>query len=859
MIHSYSKRDTLLICSLLALVTFIVFSSTLTHDFVDFDDQDYVTQNNHVQMGITWQSVLWAFQTPYAANWHPLSWLSHMLDVQLFGLRPGWHHATNLLLHAANAVLLFLLLKRLTNALWRSAFVAGLFALHPLHVESIAWVSERKDVLSAFFFILTLFAYAAYAQSKVQTPESKLDKMKTEDGPNETDGRSRPPSADPTEAHGISDRKRTAWFYYSLALGLFAFGLMSKPMLVTLPFVLMLLDYWPLHRIEKPRANLGRLVLEKVPFLVLSAASSIITVYSQHIGGSLATMTVFPLTVRMANTLIAYARYLKKTVWPSDLAAYYPYPSSWPTALVILSGLLLVMVTIFVLRRRHQPHLLVGWLWFIGMLVPVIGVVQVGMQSIADRYMYLPLIGLLIMVAWAVPEVIPQRTNSRKTILVAAVAVFLACAATSAVQTTYWKDTESLFQRALRVTSDNALAEYSVGAAKVQAHQFAAALPYFERAAKIKPDYGEALNNLGMLLVMQGKTDEGIRRFHAALKAKFDTPELRFNLGSALASEGKFLEAVAEYESALRMNPLFSDARCQLGTIFLRQGKLDDARAQFNTVFRMERQNADAHIGLGRVATAEKNFDIALTEFNQALELRPEDPQAHFEAANVLAEAGRTNEAAGHYAAAWVVCPNLPALVCSEARASAAGGYITDAVSRYQAALRLTPDDPEIHHNLGLVLAQSGQIEDAVSHFKEALKVRPDARTHYSLALAMSMRGQRKASIAHYREALHLKPDWPLALNDLAWLLATVPDKNLRDGKEAVSLAERACELTGKKEPRFLGTLDAAYAENGRFADAISTASQAREFAISAGQSEVAQAAEKRVKLYEAGQAFRQN
>lgn len=620
------------ICLILVTLIAAVYWPLGRSGFIQCDDPDYVYQNPQVQAGLTWTGVVWAFGSDHAGNWHPITWLSHMLDCQLFGLRPGAHHLVNLFFHAADTLLLFLLLRRLTQALWRSAFVAALFALHPLHVESVAWVSERKDVLSAFFFLLTLWAYARYAQS--------------------------------TELGVARSGKGNPALSYSLALLCFALGLMSKPMLVTLPFLLCLLDLWPLRRLEirisrwGPDRNLGpgwqRLLMEKVPFFLLAAASSIVTFIAQTHAGAVMSAQVVPLELRVENALLSYALYLEKMVLPINLAFSYPYPDAIaPEMVVVAVGVLAGISYLALSQARRRPYLALGWLWYLGMLVPVIGLVQVGNQSMADRYTYLPLIGIFIVVTWWAAEVVSQWRLPATGSAVIATGVISLCGVLSAMQVRWWRDSETFFRHTLALTENNALAH--------------------------------------------------------------------LNLGTALAQEGK------------------------------------------------------------------------------------------------------TAEAGEHFAE----------------------------------ALRLAPSYAEAESNLGFTLAARGNYAAAIPLYRAALAVKPSLRgTHFLLANALNSQGDPAAAIPEYEAAVALAPDNDAALNDLAWLRAAVADPQLRNGTQAVELAERACRLTGFHEAQYLGTLAAAYAEAGRFGEAVGMAEKAQAQAVTAGQPELAERNRQLLDQYRAGKAY---
>jgi len=583
--HVDSRRNiSVLIAFLLGAGALLAFSGVWSAGFVNYDDPAYVSANQIVQGGLTTENVRWAFTTFHYRNWHPLTWLSYMLDVELFGLSARGLHVVNLLLHIGNTLLIFTLLRRANTTPWPGAIVAALFGLHPLHVESVAWISERKDVLSAFFSLLSIWAYTAY-----------------------------------------TGRRSIGWYLVSLLL--FAFALMSKAMAVTVPFLLLLVDLWPLRRLDsssppKPK-GFGRLVFEKLPFFALAAAAAYAAVLAQ--GDAMVTTAHLGLVHRLENTIVSYARYLGKTFWPSDLAVFYPHPiGGWPTPVIVLSALVIVAITVFAIRARtRRPYLFVGWFWFIGTLVPVIGLVQVGSQSIADRYMYVPSIGLFIAIVWAARDLANAFRISRMALSLSTAAVLLVCGFFTIRQVSVWKDSLSLFSHAERVTPLNIV----------------------------------TLNNLVAELLARGKTAE-----------------------------------------------------------------------------------------------ADERIDTAIRSF-------PGEYPTWWHAANRAQRQGRLDEAIAHY----------------------------------QTALRLRPNEPQLNFLLAMALQQQDKPE----------------------------------AIRYYRETIRLEPESATALNNLAWLLVTHPDAGLRNGPEAVQFAERACQLAQWQHPYFLGTLAAAYAEVGRFDDAIATANKA--------------------------------
>jgi protein O-mannosyl-transferase len=517
------------ICLVLTLVTLAVYWPVTCHSFVDYDDPAYITGNPHVTSGLTWANVVWAFTSSEAANWHPLTWISHMIDCDLYGLNPGGHHLTNLLFHIANTLLLFLFLNGTTGALWRSFFVAAFFAWHPLHVESVAWASERKDVLSAFFWILTLFAYTRFANlSKAQNPKSKI--------------------------------------FYVLALFIFACGLMSKPMVVTLPFVLLLLDFWPLNRLRWDGKSVRRLILEKLPFFALSALSGVITCFAQK--DAMWSSASLPLQFRAENALMSYARYIAKTFWPTDLALIYPYPHHWPVELVIGSTLLLVAATVFfILRARQNPYLFVGWFWFLGTLVPVIGLVQTGVQSIADRYTYIPSIGLFVLVVWGANDFLGRWPEWKKFLPVAGSVALAGCLAVTSIQLNYWQNSIKLFSHAIAVTTNNYAAYNCLGNVLEQVGKKKEAMALYVESVRVEPDYPLGQFNLGMMLLQQGKPDEGFAHLTTAAKLMPSDPTLQFDLGIFLLQHSKPDEAAVHFANALKDKPDFTEARQQLESL----------------------------------------------------------------------------------------------------------------------------------------------------------------------------------------------------------------------------------------------------------------------------------------------------
>ncbi len=661
------KHQKLCISLLLAALTLAAFWPVRLNDFINYDDQQYVYENVQVKQGLTWRNAGWAFTTTHASNWHPLTWLSHMADVQVFGLNPGAHHLVSLAIHIVNALLLFHLLARMTGSVWASAFAAALFAVHPLHVESVAWAAERKDVLSAVFFLLTLWAWCEYVDSAARVPNL-----------------SRGTAKEPTHPDAVTAPSRImveirSWYF--LALLFFALGLMTKPMLVTTPCVLLLLDYWPLRRFNN--SNIRRLILEKVPFLLLSVASSVVTTLVQQ--KAMVFYKALPLPYRIENACVSYTRYLWLALWPKNLGIQYPHPGIWPTPLWIGAFVLVVVATVgAVLGAKSKPFLAVCWFWFLGMLVPVIGFVQVGVQSMADRYSYLPMIGIFIIVAW-LAAVWAGHSPERVRLCAGLVCcVIAACSWRTNLQVRFWRDTETVFTHDLEVA----------------------------------PGSWVAHHNLALL---------ALDRYQKSARSSIESQAL----------------------------------------------------------------NASGSAG---------------------------------------ATLSRSNRA----------------------------DYLDQVISHCETALELKPTLAEIHVTLAKALTEKRSLDDAASHLQLAIRADPkNAQAKQTWAEILHRQGRAAEAVTAYRATLELEPDWEPVLNNLAWLLATHPDPSIRNGREAVRLAERACDLTQRTNLWYFHTLAAAYAEAGDFTNAVAAAARARDLSQASGKAELLGKAQTRLKLYETHQPLR--
>ncbi|HEY5911816.1 MAG TPA: tetratricopeptide repeat protein [Verrucomicrobiae bacterium] len=659
-------RGLTLLTLLLAGVVLWAFLPAVDNGFVNYDDPDYVTANPHVREGVSWRSLQWALASDRAANWHPLTWVSHQLDWELYAGAAWGHHLSSIALHALNVVLVFLVLRKLTGAKWRSLLAALFFGLHPLRVESVAWISERKDVLSTAFFLLSLWAYGCWVEKSRASVKSKLPPAGAAAGRGEKQARrgqaeaGRQPNAKTAGSGAAPTRPvfNAAAGWYALALAWFILGLMSKQMLVTLPFVLLLLDFWPLGRWQT--GSIGRLILEKIPFFVAALGASIIALVVQRHGGAI--IAGLPLAGRMENAAVSYLRYIGKLFYPVDLAFFYPPVAHWPVWIAAVSVLLIIAVSVFaVVNRSRYPFLLVGWFWFIGTLVPVIGLVRAGEQSMADRYSYIPSIGLVCALVWSAASLLrPVMLRAATTVGVgvAVAAAAIGCALLTRHQVGYWKNDEALFQHALRVTTGNYLAHVNLGSVRDGQGRFDEAAAQFEEALRIRPGYAKALSNLGVVLVQKDRVDEGIARLRQAIVADPHYADAHNSLGIALERKGLADEALKEYAQAVRDRPEFPDAHYNLGVALMRTGRFAEAAKEFQATIEQQPESADAHNNLGVALQRMGDLDTAIPHFRLALLLRPNYASAHFNLGVALNGKGQIDAAKAEFREALRINPS---------------------------------------------------------------------------------------------------------------------------------------------------------------------------------------------------------
>ena len=615
------------ICLFLVLSIIVVYYQVSTFDFINFDTPKYVYNNSHVKAGLTSKGISWAFTTTYFSNWHPVTWLSHMLDVQLYGLNPGRHHLTNLLLHITNALLLFGVLRRMTGDLWQCSCVAALFALHPLHVESVAWVAERKDLLSALFGLLAMGFYLRYV-----------------------------------EGRGIGR--------YLLVILFFILGLMAKPMIVTLPFVLLLLDYWPLQRYQfqivkkfdnatKQTDTIFFLVAEKIPLFIISAGSCLVTLYAQMAGGAVGSIDTYPLNLRISNALISYMSYIVKLIWPVKLAAIYPYNWDLPVwqvwaACLSISGISWLSIKCY----QSRPWFLVGWLWYLGTLIPVIGLVQVGTQAMADRYTYIPLIGIYLIIAWGLFDLLARWRYRKMGFVAIVLAIVSVLMVVSWKQIGYWKNSVTLFKRAVDVTEANHMAYNNIGQGLLMTGKAGEAIKHFKKSLEINPRSAIAYFNLGLALSGQGRLKEALESCAEAVRIKPDFAEAYNCQGKTQLLLGMPDQAVLNYQQAIKIDPVYAEAYNNLGNALFRLGKHDKAFASYQQAISIDSAYAEAYYCLGNFWYHTGHSEKALPNFIQAIKINHKFAEAYNSAGAALIQMGETPKAAVFFREAVKIDPD---------------------------------------------------------------------------------------------------------------------------------------------------------------------------------------------------------
>ena len=680
-------------------------------------------------------NITWAFLTSsVSANWHPLTILSHMLDCQIYGLNPWGHHFTNVLLHVINTVLVFILLRITTDTVWRSFFVALLFAAHPAHVESVAWVSERKDVLSTCFGLIALICYCWYVKLLKQV--------------------------------GCNWKP----FFY-IALFSFSLGLMSKPMLVTLPFMLLLLDYWPLKRMNGITVmGFLRLVGEKIPYFILTFVVCIVTYIVQQQEGAMPSSEDLSFGLRAENALISYVRYIGKLFWPGHLAVFYPMPDHWPLASVVLSILLLSAITVaLTMCYRRYPYMLMGWLWFIGTLIPVIGLVQVGAQAMADRYTYITFLGLMVVGVWGFHDLTRFWSCRFLTNAVLGSVVILLCFVTTRHQICFWSNSETLFNHAIQVTENNYVAHNNLGSVFDEKKNLDAAIAQYREAINENPFFYMAFNNMGNDYFNMGRIDDAVRCFRKAFYLNQDSLEIENNLGFALYKKGWHEEARRHFQNVLRHDPENVTANIYLGIQFNSEGENNKAIVYFIKALKNKPESVLAHNNLGAAYAKNGQSEEAIKQYFQTLRLKSDNCEANYNLGSTLYKLGRIDEALPYLKRAVQYKPNDSESKTMLANALALGGNIEGAITRFREVITLDPTNAVNHYNLALALKMNGETDASMSQYREAIQINPNySQAHNNLGNILYNRGLIKDSILHFREAVRIDPSFEQAQNSLA-------------------------------------------------------------------------------------------
>jgi protein O-mannosyl-transferase len=771
---SESNQSRLVGISFLLLILFCYWQ--IYHaDFINFDDSLYVTNNEYVKEGLAAKSICWAFSSFDIANWHPITMMSHMLDYQLFGMNASGHHLMNVLFHAGNTLLLFLAFRMMTGALWRSAAIAFLFAMHPLHVESVAWVSERKDVLSTFFMLLSLIAYISYA-------------------------------------------KKQGGAKYLLAFLLFVLALMSKPMVVTFPFLLMLLDYWPLGRFNgdplnnyrnpENRKHLWRLIREKIPFLLMSIIISIVTYIAQSQTGAVSSLKTLPLLIRITNSINSYVLYIVHTLFPFNLSIFYPLVSGIPLWQTVCSACFIVLATCLAWRLRQRcPFYPVGWLWYLGSLVPVIGIVQVGMQAMADRYTYIPLIGIFMVLVWLLPDMRRQRKGAVLFEGLALLCVALVLIGSTRNQVGSWANTMSVFSRAdaaidrnilaklqmagqyaqmgkqdearnqfeelLRITPNNITALHNYGIFLINSEHYDEGIKYLREALRLQPTSVTVHNSLAQALWQKGKTEEAEKLLRASLILKPDNPDTHSYLAIVIGSnKERYLESLEQYREAIRIKPNHHRARLGLAITLQLHGQKEEADEQFRQVIQENPYViAENRFNIGWDLAAQNELEEAIVQYQEGLKILPRNVGAQLFLAYLYQRKGNSNDALKQYREVLKSNPESAAALIGMGTVMADLGKMEDAVHYLTEALRIDPKNASAHNNLGLVAYRQDRMEEAMSHYRIAVKADPrNAEVRYNMGLAFEKMGKINDAIAQLERATEIKPDYVKAKEALARL-----------------------------------------------------------------------------------------
>lgn len=719
------RANQISICIFLVATIFVIYWQLHAYEFINFDDNSYITENEIVQGAFTKESFVWAFTTSHFPYWHPITWLSHMLDYQLFGLNPKGHHLTNVFFHITNSLLLFLILLRMTGAYWKCGFVAALFAVHPINIESVAWIAERKNVLSTFFWLLTIWAYIRYAQ-------------------------------------------KTTIKKYSLVALFLILGLMSKPMLVTLPFILFMLDFWPLGRMKYGQrldsiiegntdgplykeATISRLICEKIPLLLLAVGSSLMTVFFRESERIPRFENMAPLQDRIINALTSYLEYIRMLVWPRDLSILYPHPGSglalwkgWVCGIVLLS------ISLFTLRLIFRlPYLAFGWFWFLGTLVPMIGIIQVGHQGMADRFMYVPQIGIFIVIAWGLPNLFKNSSLKNNTIWALAGVTILTMIVLSWNHTKYWKNSVTLFQHTITVSEstspDFALAYYSLGHGLVSQGKYEEGITQYRKALKIHPEYLRTLNSLGFALNELKRYDEAIPPLKKAISISNTFDDAYNNLGNAVGNLGKIKEAIVFYKEAIRINDNSYWPHYNIGIRLTQLGFINEAITHYRKAILIK---PDSLIAKNKLSELEQSWGKVarnITTYQQSIKNNPNDAKSHKNLADILIQLKRYEEATHHY----------------------------------KTAIKLKPDYAQAHNNLGTLFGQNKMLNDAIQHYREAIRLKPDySQAHNNLGGYLGQLGNYKEAETHFKLALQIDPSFINATNNLRKIQSIIEKSN---------------------------------------------------------------------------------